>query len=78
VVEDHVALMARTRELAQLIASHAPLTLRATKEAIRRITSVPAANVEGDDLVVMCYMSSDFREGMEAFLAKRPPNWQGR
>jgi len=25
----------------------------------------------------MCYMSADFREGMEAFLAKRPPNWQG-
>jgi len=26
----------------------------------------------------MCYMSQDFREGMEAFLGKRSPNWTGR
>ena len=71
-------LLARTRDLAQTIAAHAPLTLRATKEAIRRITNASAAGIEGDDLVLMCYMSADFREGMEAFLAKRPPHWTGR
>jgi 1,4-dihydroxy-2-naphthoyl-CoA synthase len=26
----------------------------------------------------MCYMSEDFREGMDAFLNKRQPNWQGK
>jgi len=25
----------------------------------------------------MCYMSRDFREGMDAFLDKRPPRWKG-
>jgi 1,4-dihydroxy-2-naphthoyl-CoA synthase len=25
----------------------------------------------------MCYMSNDFREGMDAFLNKRPPKWSG-
>jgi 1,4-dihydroxy-2-naphthoyl-CoA synthase len=25
----------------------------------------------------MCYMSRDFREGMDAFLNKRPPQWTG-
>ncbi|RDJ21942.1 enoyl-CoA hydratase [Bosea caraganae] len=75
-VADHAALMARAKELATTIAGHAPLTLRATKEAMRRLSAVN--HTEDSDLVVMCYMSADFREGMEAFLAKRAPNWQGR
>jgi enoyl-CoA hydratase len=76
-VEDHPALLARVKELAATIASHAPLTLRATKESIRRIIAASAASVETDDLVVMCYTSADFREGMDAFLTKRSPVWTG-
>ena len=30
------------------------------------------------DLVEMCYMSADFKEGVSAFLAKRRPQWTGR
>jgi enoyl-CoA hydratase/carnithine racemase len=26
---------------------------------------------------VACYMSKDFREGVDAFLAKRKPSWTG-
>src|SRR5436190_6676796 len=37
VVEDVTALQARADELAKLLANHAPLTLRATKEAMRRL-----------------------------------------
>lgn len=77
-VDDHAALMARVTALAITIGGHAPLTLRATKEALRRLAAAAAEGVEGDDLVEMCYTSADFREGMEAFLAKRPPQWQGR
>jgi enoyl-CoA hydratase len=32
---------------------------------------------EDRDLILMCYMSRDFREGMDAFLNKRTPNWTG-
>ena len=68
------ALHARAEELARTVAGHAPLTLRATKEALARLRP-PAES--GEDLVVMCYRSADFQEGMEAFLAKRPPQWRG-
>ncbi|WP_332696003.1 enoyl-CoA hydratase/isomerase family protein [Bosea sp. (in: a-proteobacteria)] len=77
-VADHAALMARTAELAQTIRGHAPLTMRATKEALRRLAKAAGEGIDGDDLVVMCYTSADFREGMEAFLGKRAPNWQGK
>ena len=66
---------ARAMELARTLAGHAPLTMRATKEGLRRLV---AANRPDDrDLVAMCYMSADFREGMEAFLNKRKPEWSG-
>jgi enoyl-CoA hydratase/carnithine racemase len=75
---DHAMLMRRARELSAEIAGHAPLTLRATKEAMRRLTQASAQGLDGDDLVSLCYTSSDFKEGMDAFLGKRPPVWRGR
>lgn len=75
VLPDHAALMARAMELAGLVAGHAPLTIRATKEALRRLR---AGRKDDHDLIVQSYMSADFREGMEAFLAKRKPEWKGR
>ena len=75
--EDQASLMARAEALARQVASHAPLTLQATKEALLRLRPA-VAHGEGNDLVLMCYMSEDFREGMNAFLGKRKPVWQGR
>lgn len=76
VLPDHQALLGRAEALAQLVASHAPLTLRATKEAVRRIKERLLPE-EANDLVLLCYMSADFREGMDAFLSKRQPAWRG-
>jgi enoyl-CoA hydratase/carnithine racemase len=76
VVEGLPALQRRADELARLVAGHAPLTLRATKEGLRRLHR-SLSREEGEDLVLMCYMSRDFREGLDAFLNKRPPKWSG-
>ena len=75
VLEDEPALTARAEELAAQVGSMAPLTLRATKEAMRRNRA--ATKVDDADLIEMTYMSRDFRHGMEAFLAKRAPEWTG-
>jgi len=77
VTPDEESLLPRAQELAEQIASHAPLTIQATKEALRRIRDrlVPAG--ADRDLILMCYLSDDFHEGVEAFLEKRKPTWTG-
>jgi enoyl-CoA hydratase/carnithine racemase len=63
--EEHVA------ELCERLAGHAAVTLRVTKEALRRLRT--AGVPFGDDLVREAYGSDDFRRTVEAFLAKRRP-----
>jgi enoyl-CoA hydratase/carnithine racemase len=70
---------ATVRALAAGIAAKAPLTLRATKEMIRRVLAKRRLAAGDDaDMVEMCYTSEDFREGVTAFLAKRKPVWTGQ
>jgi enoyl-CoA hydratase len=77
IVPDVATLQKRALETAVLVASHAPITLEVTKEAVRRIRRT-LSREEGEDLLLRAYMSEDFREGMDAFLNKRTPNWKGK
>lgn len=77
VLDDGTAVRARAREIASTLASHAPLTMRAAKEALRRLRD-EGPTAEESDLIVDCYMSDDFRMGMESFLVKKKPNWTGK
>jgi enoyl-CoA hydratase/carnithine racemase len=66
----------RVRDLTGRLASHAPLTMSATKQMMHRLQQhdLPAA----EDLIAACYGSDDFHEGVRAFLEKRRPSWTGR
>lgn len=75
VLPSREALMDCARALAARLAQQAPLTLQATRELQRRLAEV---EIDDEDWIVRCYTSEDFREGLEAFLAKRKPNWKGR
>jgi enoyl-CoA hydratase/carnithine racemase len=76
VVEDYAALLQRADALSKQIAGHAPLTMNATKQALARLQR-RLSREEGEDLILSCYMSHDFREGLDAFLNKRQPQWRG-
>ena len=57
---------ARVGELCELLAGHAAVTMRVTKEALRRLRPLP----EGDDLIREAYESEEFRARVAAFLKR--------
>ncbi len=77
VTGDEAGLLPRADELAATLAAHAPITMSTTKIAMRRIAAQLMPAEGGSDLVVQAYLSADFKEGLEAFFAKRPARWRG-
>ncbi len=70
-------LYSRAGEVARTLMEHAPITLRSAKRALNAILRHWAPEASSEH-VVQAYMSQDFKEGVDAFLAKRKPRWRGR
>ncbi len=73
------------REMAVRIMRCAPLAVQATKQCVLEglnYAGVPAAQQAQEDGVFerldVMMQSEDIREGLNAFLEKRKPQWQGR
>jgi len=73
-------LRARTLELAAKIAEKAPIALQLAKEAVKFASR---SNLDEGlrrevDLFAICFSTEDKKEGVEAFLGKRKPEFQGK
>jgi enoyl-CoA hydratase len=66
--------------LADRVCANAPVAVRATRKIVLEATNAPdelgwSMSVEG---MAQAMRSEDFKEGLTAFIEKRPPNWTGR
>jgi enoyl-CoA hydratase len=73
-------LMERAIELAQMMASKSPVALYYAKEATNRALhgDIAGGLVHESDLFSLMFSTEDAREGMNAFVEKRPPSFVGR
>jgi enoyl-CoA hydratase len=79
-VVPHDELRAETLKLAGKIASKSPLTLKLAKQAIKASQQLPINDglLYERDLFCLCFSTEDMKEGVKAFLEKRPADWKGR
>lgn len=68
-------LEAAVARMCKRLAGHAPVTMRVSKEAIRRLADEGLP--QGEDLIRAAYGSVDFQRGVAAFLKKTRPVWTG-
>jgi enoyl-CoA hydratase/carnithine racemase len=77
-VVDDGLLEAEVAAAAGRITAGAPLANRATKRFLRRLADPrPLTAEETAEAYALCD-SADYAEGLAAFLAKRPPKFEGR
>jgi len=79
-VVEPAELMPRVRAVAETIAAKPPLAVADAKRALRLGADMPlaAANELERHLFAGLFGTADQREGMQAFIEKRPPKFQGR
>jgi enoyl-CoA hydratase len=76
IVDEPEEVLSRGMALAYRIIQHAPLTIRAAKEALLRIYE-SLQSIDFSDVIEHSYQSNDFRVGVNAFIKKEAPKWTG-
>lgn len=73
-------LIERAQELAEKIKKNGPLAVKYAKAAMIRGTQMDmdSAIAVENELFAMCFATGDQKEGMQAFLEKREPDFQGK
>lgn len=74
-VVDADALEATVDEVVGQLVLNAPLSMRASKAALARISAPQVAEIE--DMIRLVYGSADFRDAVTAFVEKRKPVFRG-
>jgi enoyl-CoA hydratase len=80
VVHPAAELREKTLDFARGMAARSPVALRMAKSAVRAAAEMPlsAGLAYETELFVTCFASDDKREGVAAFLEKRPAAFTGR
>ena len=74
-------LMPRAMELAEQIADVSPSAVKATKRVLNRLAEnegLPGSLEHSREVVADLAKTEDFKEGVNAFVEKRKPNWVNR